>query len=235
MNPDPYMLDGVHIPQGITNETRIGSKVFLKHTSLKMNIVMNYVPDPTTPPLPVKFRCIVIKVKRGGSAQPSAEHPDMVVDQYDELFLRTSGLSSYGPGTNSSEFWPRSGVTTGTNEQFLDTTTFFRALTNKAHFRVYKDFQFTLNPPTTAMAADVHPNIPTFHCHKNLYLKLRHNKRCQFPQTGEGETQLPMNYDYRYQVFLFSSYVNHAAQDGVHEYPQNWVSTASGLTTYTDA
>lgn len=230
--PKPHFLDGIHMANGTGPNGRIGDKVNLKHTSLKMQVVMDYSGSSPQVGLPVTFRCLVIKVRRSAAAQPSTTHPELTVNQYTDLFRRTASLETFGPSTDKTTFWPNSSLSTGADEDFMNPQIFLNALVNKTKFKVYKDFKFTLGPPTVDTTSGTeYPNIPIKMCHKNLYFKLRHNKKVTYFPYGTPGHELPKNYDYRYQVFLFATYIN---QPEGFLAPDNWHVSSSGLTTFTD-
>lgn len=236
-------IEGMETLQGTSALDRIGSKTFMKHTTLRLNVVMNYVQSSTDPPryptLPVEFRCIVLKARQSGGPQTAGTSAQLVPDPFKNLFRRINGTDFYGPETPAAQFWPSPGVASGSDNNFMNTSIFSRALVNKSHFKVYKDFKFVLGPPVVKDGAEEHPNIPIHNCHKTIQFKLKHNRRAEHGVTATGETtpRQPRNFDWRYVVLLFAYWQN-AQSPGdatLTPGPTNWVANWSGLTTFTDA
>lgn len=214
--------------------------------------------------LPVRFRLLVLKMKRDSQPAPAyvpsasnyTQGPllsNTKVNFHDDLFLRTHGLDSFGPGTPVTEFWPRtvggSYVGTGDDEKYMDPHIFMRSLVNKKNVRVYKDHTFVLSPPSlnvehaASSTVTTYPNVPQYKCHKNIYLKLRHRKGVIYSnmsdEYSESPANQPENYDYRYTIVLFAAYVNREALNEPQtntpiSVPRNYHVNVSGMTLYTD-
>lgn len=235
--PTVSFLGGVSIPRGTGRSERIGNKVFLMHTSLKLNVAATFPTNLSSPPpLPIDFRLVVLKVRRTGAPQPTATTTEDAINQWDQMFLRTEGSDYFGPGSSDQSMWPSAALPSGSSGDYMTPAIFQRALTNKNRFRIYKDYRFTLGPPTVRVptANSDYPNIPVRMCHKNLFIKLKHNRSVSYYDFGHGPVNEIRNYDYRYQVFLFASYNNHENMQ-TPSAPLNWTASFSGLTTYTDA
>lgn len=236
--PSVRFLGGVSIPRGTGRSERIGNKVYLMHTSLKLNVAASFPTSQSeSPPLPIDFRLVVLKVRRTGAPQPTASSTEDAINQWDQMFLRTEGSDYFGPGSSDQSMWPSAALPSGSSGDYMTPAIFQRALTNKNRFRIYKDYRFQIGPPTVRVgtsATDDHPNIPVRMCHKNLFIKLKHNRSVSYYDFGHGPVNEIRNYDYRYQVFLFASYNNHENMSDP-EPALNWTASFSGLTTYTDA
>ena len=231
--PSATFVDGISCPTGLNNSQRVGTKAYFLHTSLKLTIQMVQT-TAREMPYPTQFRMIVCKVRRDNSAQPRDVNVQ-VCDPWDDMFLRTSGLSTFGPGSPASEFWPTSVVNTGPDENYMTPELFMRALTNKAKLKIFRDFKFNMSPPIVEMAnvdgSSVYPNMNVKPPVRNLYLRLRHRKRFMY----ENQVSLvePKNYDWRYMVFLFAAQPQ-ATDADLSSPPRNYTVSASGLTLFKD-
>lgn len=236
-------MGGMATTQGLTQENRIGSKTFMKHTILRMNVVMDYTNDPRAKALPVEFRCVVFKTRQGNGPQPSdTVGTQLAPNPYLRFFRRIIGNERYGPGTLPSLFWPSVTSASGDDTNFMNPSIFSRALINTTDIRVYKDFKFTLGPPVLEDSLPTHPNIPINNCHKTIQFKLKHNRRAEHGPVGlypAGTPVQPYNFDWRYSVVVFAYWQNAqfppppttADDNGPSNFSINW----SGITTFTDA
>lgn len=171
-------LGGFFFPQGTGNNDRIGRYMYLKKTTLFLNVGLN---DPNRTSGPTRFRVIVYKARRNNAPQQPLADPgdNLLIDDIGNTF--------------------------GMNTVINQTQVAFQvqhALPNKRNYHIIKDKQFLLTPPTTQVQGG--SNLVTSSSQgqlneKNMTLNLGHWKKVAF-----GDDNTPNDLNYTYCVSIFS-------------------------------
>lgn len=161
---------------GVGHAQRIGNQIFLKKTTITMNVDA----EKRTDPLPMEFRTIVAKPRR--SRNPSGS----TIDPYENLFLNGNG-SPVGPGTSGQ-----------TNPQL------FNSMINLRDFCVYSDTYNDLMGTAQAnqqLATQTTNMGPSYKAHFRKQFSMPHNIKAHIAQGSSGKIT---NYDSSYFIVILA-------------------------------
>ncbi len=155
-DPQAILLNGTAIAQGTNSQQRTGSYVYLKKTTLMVDIDMAVPPSGVYPP--IEFRALLLKPKR---------------------YALQSGVTL---GPQAGMFINSVGGEIGYNSVGYNSTDFARRPVNKRNFKVYRDQRFMLSAPSAIPNAEGYTG--KYGCMKSFRLTLPHYKKVKYDASG---------------------------------------------------
>lgn len=171
-------LGGFVFPQGTGDNERLGRYMYLKKTTLHLNVGLQSSVRGTGP---TRFRVIVYKARRNDAPGTPLADPG------DNLLIDDEG-NTFGMNTSINQ----------TNVAFQVQN----ALPNKKNYHILKDRKFLLCPPVSAVQGGsniVTPSSQGQLNEKNMTFNLGHWKKTSF-----GSNNQPEDLNYTYCVSIFS-------------------------------
>lgn len=209
-----FGLGGMRIAQGLGDDKRIGSRVFMKHTMVKYEVKMLNPINPQGLPSrtgPVEFRHLLLK-RRINNSKP--RYAATEITYTDNLFLDEENAEI------------------GLTNNDLSQDRLYNLMVNKTDWIVIRDKRFTLQ---ACEDANNYVSQRGFRHRKELWFKAPWTKRVTFP----NDDSEPDDLDYHYLFITLArplgtespsdpGSVNGAINGG------NWAVNVRGTTSYTD-
>jgi len=203
---------GFAAPQGDGKGNRDGQFIWLKGTTVHLSIQLDYVTTGARPG-PITFRVICFKLKRALSPAGVTVSPD------NNLFLRNDG-SNQGDSTAAPAD--------------MDQMDMMLQPINTNSFYVISDRKFNLCHTQNLSAAGagqaasaIQSNLKD---HKTLTYRLKHETKARI---NVGQTDEPVDYDYRFMFAIYAFWPNAAAQAAADR-PTAWSASIRGTTGFLD-
>lgn len=166
-------LDGIPNSTGTGSQERVGDYIYLKRTTVNMQI--DLVPDPTAAVsnAPWEFRVVVGKSNRKYNPAGVSPNPNASL-------LISPSAANRGLGSN------------------VDERLLMLSPPNRRNFTIKRDMKFILE--ANHASGSTLGTAPTGHygCTKQLQFTLPHSKKVRFDSNGN-----PTNYDYHYFIIVY--------------------------------